>query len=86
LILDQIGHRHKRAAFDSFIDHRIDYSIYKASIYSICYPDGNIQIADPAVGWSGVQQVLDKYYFNDILLLVLVHRQDSDQRYIRSLQ
>ena len=65
MIVAEIEHRRKRAAFDSFIAHHIEYPLYKNSIYSICYPDGNLQKAEPAVGWSRAENVRAKYYFDE---------------------
>ena len=55
-----------RVAFDSFVAHHIEYPPYKNRIYSICYPDGNIQIAKPQIGWPRATFVCDKYYFDEI--------------------
>lgn len=65
IIVAEIEHRRKRAAFDSFIAHHIEYPLYKNSIYSICCPDGNMLRAEPAVGWSRAEDVRDKYYFDE---------------------
>jgi len=66
MILAETEHRRKRATFDSFIDHHIEYPPYKNRIYSICYPQGNIKIAEPPVGWSRAETVRNKYYFDEI--------------------
>jgi hypothetical protein len=66
MILAETEHRCKRATFDSFIDHHIEYPPYKNRIYSICYPHGNIKIAEPPVGWSRAEAVRNKYYFDEI--------------------
>ena len=65
MILDEIENRHKRALFDSFINHHIDYRLYKHMIYSICYPDGNTQVAAPRIGWPRAETVLNKYYYDE---------------------
>ena len=66
MILAETEHRCKRATFDSFIDHHIEYPPYKYRIYSRCYPHGNIKIAKPPVGWSRAEAVRNKYYFDEI--------------------
>ena len=66
MIIAEIEHRRKRAAFDSFIAHHIENPLYKNSIYSTCYPVGNMLRAQPAVGWPRAEQVRDKYYFDEM--------------------
>ena len=65
MILDEIANRNKRAVFDAFIDHHIDYRLYKHMIYSICYPDDNTQVAAPRIGWPRAETVRNKYYYDE---------------------
>ena len=70
MILDEIQHRVRRASFDSFINHYIEYQPHIDEIYSTCYPAGDLRVATPDVGWTRAEAVRDKYYFNEILFYV----------------
>ena len=73
LILVEIDHRRKRALFDSFINHHIEYQPYINSIYTLCYPTGNIQVAKPPVGWIRAEAIRDKYYLDEIFYYLHLH-------------
>ena len=45
MILAEIEHRRKRAAFDAFLAHYIEYPPYINRIYSLCYPSGDLIVA-----------------------------------------
>jgi len=62
----EIKNRRKREDFDLFIDHYIEFPLYKKKLYSICYPNGNFLIAEPPVGWLRAETVRNKYYFDEI--------------------
>jgi len=66
IILAEIGHRRKRAAFDSFIERYIEYQPYIDRISQICYPSGETKIAVPPVGWVRADEVRNKFYFDEI--------------------
>ena len=72
LILTEVEHRRKRAAFDSFIIHHIEYQPYTDSIYSICYPSDKI-VAAPAVGWTRAYAVRDKFYYDEAFFYLHMH-------------
>lgn len=61
IIFAEVEHRRKRALFDSFINHHIEYQPYINNIYSRCYPTGSAQVAKPPVGWSTAEAIRDKY-------------------------
>jgi ankyrin repeat protein len=73
IIFAEVEHRRKRALFDSFINHHIEYQPYINSIYTLCYPTGNIQVAKPPVGWIRAEAIRDKYYFDEILFYLHMH-------------
>ena len=62
MLLDEILDRRRRASFDAFINRHIECEPLKSRIYSICYPDGDLRVARPLVGWIRAQAVRDKYY------------------------
>ena len=70
MILDEILHRIRRAAFDSFISHHIEYPRLVHNIYSTCYPSGDLRVASPAIGWDRAEAVRNKYYFDEVLFYV----------------
>ena len=72
MILDEIRHRLRRAAFDSFISHHIEYPPLIHNIYSTCYPSGDLRVA-PAIGWDRAEAVRNKYYFDEVLFYVHVY-------------
>ena len=49
LIVAEIEHRRMRAAFDTFNHHHIEYPPYIDSIYTRCYPTGDLIVAAPAI-------------------------------------
>ena len=73
LIFAEVEHRRKRALFDSLINHHIEYQPYINSIYTLCYPTGNRQLAKHLVGWIRAEAIRDKYYFDEILFYVHMH-------------
>jgi hypothetical protein len=70
MILDEIQHRVRRATFDSFINHHIEYPPLIHDIYSRCYPSGDLRVAAPVIGWDRAEAVRNKHYFNEILFYV----------------
>ena len=66
MIFAEVEHRRKRALFDSFISHHIEYQPYINSIYTLCYPTGSIQVAKPPVGWIRAEAIRDKYYLDEV--------------------
>jgi hypothetical protein len=73
LIFTEIEHRRKRAIFDSFINHYIEYQPYINNIYTRCYPTGNVQVAKPPVGWIRAEAIRDKYYLDEVFFYLHVH-------------
>ena len=73
MILDEIQYRLRRAAFDSFINHHIEYPRLINSIYSRCYPSGDLRVTSPAIGWDRAEAVRNKYYFDEVLFYVHVY-------------
>jgi len=73
MILDEIQHQLRRAVFDSFISHHIEYPPLIHNIYSRCYPSGDLQVASPAIGWDRAEAVRNKYYFDEMLFYVHVY-------------
>jgi len=57
MILAEIEHRKKRAAFDHYVD----------SIYTLCYPSGNLKVAKPHVDWAKAESIRNKFYFDEII-------------------
>lgn len=72
IILAEIEHRRKRAAFDSIINHYIEYQPYRTIIYTICC-QGNLVVAQPKVGWLRAEAVRDKYYWDEIFFYLHQH-------------
>ena len=73
LIFTEIEHRRKRAIFDSFINHYIEYQPYINNIYTRCYPTGNVQVAKPPVGWIRAEAIRDKYYLDEVFFYLHIH-------------
>ena len=73
IILAEIEHRRKRAAFDAFIAHHIEYLPYINRIYSLCYPSGDLIVAAPDVGWPRAQSISNKYYFDEVFHYLHMH-------------
>jgi hypothetical protein len=73
IILAEIEHRRKRAAFDAFITHHIEYPPYINRIYSLCYPSDDLIVAAPDVGWHRAQSVSNKYYFDEVFHYLHMH-------------
>ncbi len=73
MIFAEVEHRRKRPLFDSFINHHIEYQPYINSIYTLCYPTGNIQVAKPPVGWIRAEAIRDKYYLDEIFFYLHMH-------------
>ena len=74
MIRDETQHRLRRAAFDSFINHHIEYPPLIHNIYSTCYPSGDLRVASPAfLGWDRAEAVRNKYYFDEVLFYVHVN-------------
>jgi hypothetical protein len=73
MILAEIEHRRKRAAFDTFIQHHIEYMPYINRIYTLCYPTDDLIVAAPDVGWHQAQSISNKYYFDEIFHYLHMH-------------
>lgn len=73
IILAEIEHRHKRAVFDLFINHYIEYQPYVNNIYTRCYPTGNLKVAKPPIGWIIAEEIRNKYYFDEVLFILHLH-------------
>jgi hypothetical protein len=73
MILDEVQDRLRRAVFDSFVNHHIEYQSYIDNIYSTCYPSGDLRVALPLIGWTRAEAVRDQYYFDEILFYVHLH-------------
>ena len=73
MIIGEIQHRLRRAAFDSFISHHIEYPPFIDIIYTTSYPSGDLRVAAPEVGWPRAEAVRNKCYFDEILLYVHLH-------------
>ena len=73
MIFDELEHRRKRALFNSFINHHIEYQPYINNIYTLCYPTGSIQVAKPPVGWIRAKAIRDKYYLDEIFFYLHMH-------------
>ena len=73
MILAEIEHRRKRAAFDAFIIHHIEYLPYINRIYTLCYPSSNLIVAAPDVGWPRAQSISNKYYFDEVFHYLHMH-------------
>ena len=73
MIREEIQHRLRRAAFDSFINNHIEYPPLIHGIYSTCYPSGDLRVASPAIGWDRAEAVRNKYYFDEVLFYVHVY-------------
>ena len=80
LIFAEVEHRRKRALFDSFINHHIEYQPYINNIYTLCYPTGNIQVAKPSVGWMRAEAIRDQFYFDDIFLYLHLHLKNIEYK------
>jgi len=73
MILDEVQDRLRRAVFDSFVNHHIEYPRLIHNIYSKCYPSGDLRVALPVIGWTRAEAVRDQYYFDEILFYVHLH-------------
>ena len=73
MILAEIEHRRKRAAFDAFIIRHIEYPPYINRIYSLCYPTDDLIVAAPYVGWPRAQCISNKYYFDEVFHYLHMH-------------
>jgi hypothetical protein len=73
LIVAEIEHRRMRAAFDTFNHHHIEYLPYLDSIYTCCYPTGDLIIVAPAIGWHEAQCISNKYYFDEVFYYLHMH-------------
>ena len=65
MVLDEISHRRRRAAYDVFINLHIEYQPFKSRIYEL--------IGDLRLSWARAEAVRDKYYFDEILFYVHMH-------------
>ena len=73
LIRTEIQQRRRRSAFDSFISNHIEHRPYIDSIYSMCFPSGDLRVAEPSVGWSRAETVRNKFYFDEIFYYLHLH-------------
>jgi len=59
--------REKKAQFDAFIRHNIEYQPSINKIYSRCWDEARPQVAKPRlVSWTEAEAIRDKYYFDEI--------------------
>ena len=71
MILDELEDRKVSQELDKFINHHIEYQVYKDDIYSVCYPNGNLKVAKPVeIGWDKAKALRDKYFFDEIFFYV----------------
>jgi ankyrin repeat protein len=71
MILAELEDRKVRQEFDKFINHHIEYQVYKDDIYSVCYPNGNLKVAKPVeIGWDRAKALRDKYFFDETFFYV----------------
>jgi len=73
LIFAETENRRKKALFDIFINHHIEYQPYINTIYSRCYPTGSVRQAKPSVGWIKAEDIRDKYYFDEVFFYLHLH-------------
>jgi len=73
MIREEIQHRLRRDDFDSFINNYIEYPPLIHSIYSTCYPSGDLRVASPSIGWDRAEAVRNKYYFDEVLFYVHIY-------------
>ena len=73
MILAEINNRRKRTAFDSFINHHIEYMPYKNNIYSLCYPTGDVRVVLPVLGWRRAEAVRNQFFFKEIFFYLHLH-------------
>jgi ankyrin repeat protein len=73
LIRTEIQQRRRRSAFDSFISNHIEHRPYIDSIYSMCFPSGDLRVAEPSVGWPRAETVRNKFYFDEIFYYLHLH-------------
>lgn len=73
MLSDERSDRHRRAAFDAFINRKIEYQPFKSRIYSICYPDGDLRVAKPFIDWIKAHDVRDNHYYDEILFYLHMH-------------
>ena len=73
MIINEFIDRQRRSAFDSFINHHIEYPPLIQQIYSTFYPSGDLRVASPAIGWDRANAVRNKYYFDEVLFYVHVY-------------
>ena len=64
MIIEEMDNRRKKIIFENFINHHIEYPIYRERIYSIAFPDTRVF---PSDGWLFAQKVSNKYYFKEVL-------------------
>ena len=67
MIVNEIQHRLRRTAFDSFIIHHIEYPLLIDNIYSRCFPSGDLRVASPPIGWDRAEALRNKFYFDEVL-------------------
>ena len=72
MIIDEIQHRLRRSSFDRFIKHYIKHPPLIRSIYSTCYPSGDLRVAAPNIGWDRAEAVRNKYYFEEVFFYLHV--------------
>jgi len=62
MIHDERYHREKRELFNVLILNNIEYRPHAHAIYLECY--------DPFVSWELVEEVYNKYYFDEVLFSI----------------
>ena len=53
--------------------HHIEYPPYINSIYSRCYPTGDLIVTAPTIGWHEAQRIRNKYYFDEVFYYLHMH-------------
>jgi len=67
-------HREKKAQFDTFIRHNIEYQPSINKIYSRCWGEARPQVAKPRlVNWTEAEAIRDKYYFDEVFSWLQMH-------------
>lgn len=63
MIIEEFDNRRRKVIFENFINHHIEYPIYREHIYSIAFPD--TRVFPPC--WLFAQKVSHRYYFKEVL-------------------
>ena len=76
--------RLRRALFDSFITHHIEYQPLIDNIYSLCFPSGTLRVTVPPMGWKRADAVRNKYYLDEVFFYLHLHVADVHTKKIAS--